>query len=608
VRITSVRIRNYRSIKDMTVNFGDCIAICGPNSSGKSNILRAMTFALQEDCTKEEIYKNLPSSSRDTQGGPTLSIYVDLMLENITPSLADMAATNVGDTVEYTFRAIRSGTIRRKINGEQLTDIKRLRRNLNILYVPPIRDLSADGLEPFRAILANALKRARGTHSMRPVVNAARKLMKERALTILGDQRHNTEWLLGASKLGVNTRAITLDDLNEQVELTVVSGSTEQPLSEMGTGHQSAVVVNLYRQMGIESPGETIFLFEEPDNHLHPSTIRSIAYSLRDLSQKSQVIITTHSPIMIDSIDIRNVRGVYKGAKGDTQLRETSLEDYTDKEIRWFLAQYNLQVTEPMLSRRTIVVEGPFDLAIMRALFAERMGKSPEEYDIALIAGGGKGPLVKLCSMLSALGVDWYAVLDRDAAYSTEVPFTIEGLRSEDGAAADVCIELLEPVLDSDTRRGRRAIAMLEDVSEELNNGRPVERLFAGSHLEALLKLTGATLKEKNALVAALRYKKKRQTIDILANNGIWMWRGTIEQAILSKPESYEIVEEVLIKTGKLSRPLNSNRERTIQRRLKKLAYEPDIVHKIVSKLEARGLFARTEINVAVNYLEQICT
>jgi putative ATP-dependent endonuclease of the OLD family len=46
MKISSVRIRNYRSIKELTVNLSDHSVLLGPNNAGKSNILRAIEFGL----------------------------------------------------------------------------------------------------------------------------------------------------------------------------------------------------------------------------------------------------------------------------------------------------------------------------------------------------------------------------------------------------------------------------------------------------------------------------------------------------------------------------------------------------------------------------------
>jgi predicted ATPase len=46
-----------------------------------------------------------------------------------------------------------------------------------------------------------------------------------------------------------------------------------------------------------------LILVEEPENGLHPARIREVMKVLRDLSTRSQVILATHSPIVINELE-----------------------------------------------------------------------------------------------------------------------------------------------------------------------------------------------------------------------------------------------------------------------------------------------------------------
>ena len=72
----------------------------------------------------------------------------------------------------------------------------------------------------------------------------------------------------------INTKAVSLETLYELVTLDVKVDGQSIPLQDLGTGHQSALIIHLFRQFGEVTEGDTLFLFEEPGNHLHPSTIR----------------------------------------------------------------------------------------------------------------------------------------------------------------------------------------------------------------------------------------------------------------------------------------------------------------------------------------------
>ncbi|WP_437604319.1 AAA family ATPase [Sorangium sp. So ce590] len=41
---------------------------------------------------------------------------------------------------------------------------------------------------------------------------------------------------------------------------------------------------------------------EEPENHVHPSALRAFAEYLRDASERAQILVTTHSPLLLDCL------------------------------------------------------------------------------------------------------------------------------------------------------------------------------------------------------------------------------------------------------------------------------------------------------------------
>jgi putative ATP-dependent endonuclease of the OLD family len=49
---------------------------------------------------------------------------------------------------------------------------------------------------------------------------------------------------------------------------------------------------------------EVVIALEEPESHLHPSAIRQLRTVLKELSDRHQVVLTTHNPIFTNRLDI----------------------------------------------------------------------------------------------------------------------------------------------------------------------------------------------------------------------------------------------------------------------------------------------------------------
>ncbi len=93
-------------------------------------------------------------------------------------------------------------------------------------------------------------------------------------------------------------------DANEmgEVDLKLVEGETPIPARVLSEG--TLRVLGLLALGGVKEPS-ALLGFEEPENGIHPRRIRMVADILksRTLSGDTQLIVTTHSPILPDMID-----------------------------------------------------------------------------------------------------------------------------------------------------------------------------------------------------------------------------------------------------------------------------------------------------------------
>lgn len=63
---------------------------------------------------------------------------------------------------------------------------------------------------------------------------------------------------------------------------------------------------------------------EEPENYLHPRLLPELAEECLLASDNTQLVVTTHSPFFIDTLDPRQVWVLYRGADGYTRVRRTA--------------------------------------------------------------------------------------------------------------------------------------------------------------------------------------------------------------------------------------------------------------------------------------------
>ena len=63
---------------------------------------------------------------------------------------------------------------------------------------------------------------------------------------------------------------------------------------------------------------------EEPENFLHPRLLPELAEECRAATERSQLLVTTHSPFFLNAIKPKEVRVLYRDESGYTQVLRAS--------------------------------------------------------------------------------------------------------------------------------------------------------------------------------------------------------------------------------------------------------------------------------------------
>jgi predicted ATPase len=70
-----------------------------------------------------------------------------------------------------------------------------------------------------------------------------------------------------------------------------------------------------------EADAPSVFLVEEPENGLHPARIHDVIGVLRKISETAQVIIATHSPLVINELQPDEISIVTRPPDKGTQVK-----------------------------------------------------------------------------------------------------------------------------------------------------------------------------------------------------------------------------------------------------------------------------------------------
>lgn len=95
-----------------------------------------------------------------------------------------------------------------------------------------------------------------------------------------------------------------------------------------GTLRMLALITAL---VGEEAPG--LVGIEEPENHVHPSALQAFAEHIREASKTRQVLVTTHSPLLLDAIGDAESVFIVRRTENGTVVEKESHPDAVRKAL-----------------------------------------------------------------------------------------------------------------------------------------------------------------------------------------------------------------------------------------------------------------------------------
>jgi predicted ATPase len=335
--ITRVVLKNYKSIADCDVNLRPLTFLVGPNGAGKSNFLDALRFVT--DALRTSLDHALRERGgikevrRRSGGHPThFAVSLDFSLK---PGSSGRYSFRIGARpsggfevqeeeceVQYTGGAdgppqtahfkVRDGKVTSSVGVVPIASADRL-------YL-----VNASGLAEFRAVYEGFSRM--GFYSLNPA--RIRDLQSPDAGDLLARDGSNIGSVLGQLALhdnetkqrienylskvvpGVSGVDVKVVGPKETLEFRQQVAGSADPwrflASNMSDGTLRAlgILVALFQETNGGKKRVPLVGVEEPEVALHPAAVGVLLDSLRDASRKTQVIVTSHSPDLLDDEDI----------------------------------------------------------------------------------------------------------------------------------------------------------------------------------------------------------------------------------------------------------------------------------------------------------------
>lgn len=355
--LTRVRLKHYRSIASADVSLGNLLLLVGPNGSGKSNFLDALRL------TSESLQTSLDQALRSRGGVAEVR---RRSTGHPTHFAIDLEFRGEGMEGEYGFEvgAVRGGGFRiareycgvwfdsRAGEGERYADARFSVEAGELDFttepvMPPASDqrlylVVAAGLEPFRPVFEGLAGIS--------VFNLNPDVMRQPQTPDAGELLHRDGANVASvlDRLARSTRGSADKARIEEYLQHIVPGMHGVSRSDLGNWETlqfsqevpgaknpwrfqaQSVSDGTLRALGVlvalfAGTGGTLSTvgIEEPESALHPAAAGVLLDALRDASERRQVIVTSHSPDLLDRHDfeLTELRAV-RSMEGETVIGE----------------------------------------------------------------------------------------------------------------------------------------------------------------------------------------------------------------------------------------------------------------------------------------------
>jgi putative ATP-dependent endonuclease of OLD family len=363
MRVSRIRIENFRSIKDLTIELGATTVFIGANNAGKTAILDAIRLALtrrwgQRGTGFTEYDIHLDSDTDDPKASPGVAIEIvseeqpdDLWPDELKQALADLVQTDPATGIDsITLRIQYAWSAANKIyepswsflNAARQAMVGGAARRLNferfwqfipVFYLNALRNADEE-FSSRSQFWGRLLKSIDIPEKLEAKVQKVLELLNRKLLNADPKLGAIATTLTGATKVaagdqqgGVEMRLLPLKpwDLLSKAEVILRNEATSPwlPLNRQGQGMQSLSVIFLFHAFVehllseiYEPESEPVLLLEEPETHLHPQAARSLWTHVSAVP--GQKAITTHSPYFVQHVPFRDIRLVRLTGTGTT--------------------------------------------------------------------------------------------------------------------------------------------------------------------------------------------------------------------------------------------------------------------------------------------------
>lgn len=387
MKLRSITIKNYRSIATLTIELSKFSVFVGQNNHGKTNLFEAI-----------EWFYNAKSSADDERFDRSTAntITVELMFDDVVPSDIDKLTTAANKTKiqamlgdATSFSVIKTSADHKRhyvVGGEDKGNPSGLDTAINE-FLPKLEYVNTkirlDDVAKFKeknpigamlsGVLAAIIEETSEYKAFKVQFANLFEADQSQVRVELNKLSDEVELYLqkqfpDGTKVKFTVNPPLFGDLLKSFDTTVDDG-IETLAQHKGDGMQRAIMLSIiqtfaaYRKKQLGG-GSFLFLIDEAELHLHPSAQRALKRALLDIADTDQVLVNTHSSVLVVENDPR--QQIFRVEKENRITTVVPVDDLGKPDVVFDLLGGS--PADLLLPRNFLVVEGRSEFEFLRII------------------------------------------------------------------------------------------------------------------------------------------------------------------------------------------------------------------------------------------------
>lgn len=176
-------------------------------------------------------------------------------------------------------------------------------------------DSDSEIQDPLKIAVKSILDDNEIKNKLKEIAEEVAKRINETSDKTLEKLNEMDEQIATSLKPNLNVDNLKWDSVFKNISIT---GDNDIPINKRGSGVKRLILLSYFRaQVEADNKKQNIiYAIEEPETSQHADKIQLLVKTFNELSQKAQIITTTHSSIMVRSLEPKNLRLIVNNKDG----------------------------------------------------------------------------------------------------------------------------------------------------------------------------------------------------------------------------------------------------------------------------------------------------